>query len=451
MGGSPSGRAEKLYPWTLGGRPALGTAGGDDVTNATVGFVWLPIDGSAGLFVIGALGLFALVMSWVARRWLPISEVVAFLVIGVVLGPRMLGVIDRQAIRTVEPLTAVALGAIVFVTGERLRLRELRRMARTLLPISLIGSVLTFGICLGALLLVGVSGPTAYLLAAIAPSTAPVTVQALIAERRAAGPFTDHVLAATALNTLAAALLFGFGAPFVFAEVAAHHAQREAVHSFVQLVVVSVVLGLAGGAALRVARPHVGRWGDRFLLVWVALLLMIGAVEALNSSVVITTLVAGAVVANARSRATEIFDAVRVLEAPIFLVFFIVTGADVHVRQFVALGAAGGAYFAARAVGRVLGSWLGVLTGPAREWGWSYLIGAAQLPYAGMAVGLASYTIGRATSVGAPQLGTDVAALVLGTVFLFEVLTPLLVDRALVHVGEAASRHGRAGGYVHGH
>ena len=413
------------------------------MTGSTIAAAGFSVHGPTGLLTIGELGLFALVMSWVARRWLPISEVVAFLVIGLLLGPRVLGVIDRQTIHTVEPLTALALGAIVFVTGERLRLRDLARIKRTLLPISILGSLLTFGLCLAALLAVGVHGPTAYLLAAIAPSTAPVTVQALVAERRASGPFTDHVLAATALNTLAAALLFGFGAPFVFANVALGHAQREAVHSFVQLVVVSVGLGIAGGAALRYAGRHVERWGDRVLLVWVVLLLVVGGVYALDSSVVIATLVAGAVVANGERPAHETFDAVRVLEAPIFLVFFIVTGADVHVRQFVALGAIGTVYFAARWAGRVAGSWLGVLATPARHWGWGHRIGNAQLPYAGMAVGLASYTVGRAAAVGAPGVGTDVAALVLGSVFLFEVLTPVLLDRALVHMGEAAGTGSR--------
>ena len=413
------------------------TIGGD--VSATIVAFWFSLPGSTSLLVIGGLGLFALAMSAVARRWLPISEVVAFLVVGVVLGPRVFGVINRHTIHTVEPLTALALGAIVFVTGEQLRLRELVRIRRTLLPISLLGSLVAFGLCLGALQLAGVSGPTAYLLAAIAPSTAPVTVQALIAERQAAGPFTDHVLAATALNTLVAALLFGFVAPFVFAHVATGNAQREAVHSFVQLVVVSLVLGAAVGIALRIARRHVERWGDRVLLVWVSLLLTVGAVEALNSSVVITALVAGAVVANDSTPAHDVFDAVRVLEAPIFLVFFIVTGADVHVGQFVALGAVGAVYFGARWAGRVAGSWVGVLVSPARHWGWGHRIGTAQLPYAGMAVGLASYTVGRAAAAGAPKVGTDVAALVLGTVFLFEVLTPLLLDRALVAMGEASA------------
>ncbi len=410
------------------------------MTSAAIEAFGLPDHGPTGLLVIGELGLFALAMSAVARRWLPISEVVAFLVVGVLLGPRAVGVIDRQTIHTVEPLTAVALGAIVFVTGERLRLRDLLGIRRTLLPISLVGSVFAFGVCLAALLLAGVSAPTAYLLAAIAPSTAPVTVQALVAERRAAGPFTDHVLAATALNTLAAALLFGVGAPFVFAHVATGHARREAVTSFVQLVVVAAGLGLLGGVGLRAARRHVAeRWGDRVLLVWISLLLLVGAAEALNSSVVITTLVAGAVVANARTPAHELFDAVRVLEAPVFLVFFIVTGADVHVGQFVSLWKVGTIYVLARTLGRVVGSFFGTVASPVRHAGWSLRIGLAQLPYAGMAVGLASYTVGRAAAVGAPAVGTDVAALVLGSVFLFEVTTPILLDRALIRVGEAAA------------
>ncbi len=405
---------------------------------------FLPILGPSGLLVIALLGLFALAMSFVARRWLPISEVVAFLVIGVVVGPRVLGVIDRHAIHTLEPLTAVALGAMVFLIGERLRIHDLRRMRRTLLPISLVGSAVAFVACFFALLAAGISVPTAYLLAAIAPSTAPVTVQAIVSERRATGPFTDHVLAATALNTLVAGLLFGFGAPFVFAEVGHGSASRVALRSFVQLVIVAVAAGVAGGAALRVARKHVERWGDRILLVWVTLLLVVGTVVALNSSVVIATLVFGAVVANSRTRATELFDAVRVLEAPIFLVFFIVTGADVHMHEFITLGVAGTAYVAARALGRTAGSWLGVLVSPARRWGWSYWVGTAQLPYAGMAVGLASYTVGRAASVGAPGVGTDVATLVLGTVFLFELFTPPLLERALGRVGEAHSAVGAA-------
>lgn len=402
------------------------------------GFI-VPVHGPTGLFVIGLLGLFALAMSAVARRWLPISEVVAFLIVGVLLGPRVLGVINRHEIHTVEPLTAVALGAIVFVNGGRLRLREIKGFRRTLLPISLLGSALAFGVCLVALLAVGVAGPTAYLLAAIAPSTAPVTVAAIVSERRAAGPFTNHVLAATALNTLTAALLFGFGAPFVFADVAHGSASRQAFHSFAQLVVVSVGVGLLGGLALRYARPRVSRWGDRVLLVWVTLALMVGAALALNSSVVITTLIAGAVVANGRARGDELFDAIRVLEAPVFLVFFIVTGADVHLHRFAALGLVGAVYFAARTIGRVAGSWLGVHLSRARHWGWSYRIGAAQLPYAGMAVGLASYTVSRATAVGAPAVGTDVATVVLGTVFVFELLTPFLLERALHHTGEAAA------------
>lgn len=396
----------------------------------------LGVPGPTGLFVVGALGLFALAMSVVARRWLPISEIVAFLAIGLLLGPRVLGVIGRDVIQTLEPVTALALGAMVFVNGERLRVRDLRRMARTLLPIALVGSALAFGLTLVALLAAGVSLGVAYLLAAIAPSTAPVTVQALVAERRADGRFTQHVLSATALNTLVAALLFGFGAPLVFAHVATRDARTQALHSFVQLVVVSLVLGAAGGFALRAAAGRVQRFGDRFLLVWVTLALMVGGALALGSSVVIPTLVAGAVVANGPRPADDVFDAVRVLEAPIFLVFFMVTGASVHVNQFVALGAAGAAYIGARTVGRVAGSWLGAAASPARRWGWSHRIGAAQLPFAGMAVGLASYTVGRAEAAGAPEVGTTVAALVLGSVFLFEIATPLLVERALVAAGD---------------
>lgn len=396
----------------------------------------------SSLLVIGGLGALAFIASLVARRWLPISEVVAFLAVGIALGPRGFDIISAHDIDVLRPVTAVALGAMVFLIGQRLRLPSLAPMWRTLVPMSVVGSAVTFGVTFVGLVAAGVRTPVAYLLAAIAPSTAPVTVRALVVERRAGGPFTEHLLAATALNNVAAALLFGLGAPFAFATLGHGGGASQAAVAFVQLLGAASALGVGGALVLRWIGPLVDSAGQRFLLVWVTLILAVGGARSVGTSVVITTLVMGAVLANTRANTAPLFDTIRTLDAPIFLIFFLVTGADVHVRKFLDLGLVGGVYIGTRAVGRVLGGWLGLSMGRgARGYGWSWRQGAAQLPYAGMAVGLASFTVEKATAVGAPGVGADVAAVILGAVAVFELLTPMLLHRVLDVVGESDRGH----------
>ena len=409
----------------------IGAAAGVFAAGTTIGR-------HSGLLVVGSLGALAFAASVVARRWLPISEVVAFLIVGLALGPRGFGVITNGQLDALRPTIAVALGAMVYLIGQRLQLSVLRPIRHTLWPMALFGNVATFGVTFAALLLAGVDTPIAYLLAAIAPSTAPVTVRALVVERGAAGPFTDHLMAATALNNVTSALLFGLGAPFAFATLGSGTGMAQAAGALAQLLGAALGTGVVAGFAVRLGARVVDTTGQRFLLVWVTLILAVGAARYLGTSVVITTLVMGAVTANARIPTGVLFDPVRTLEAPIFLVFFLVTGADVHVRQFLELGVIGSVYVAARSFGRITGAWAGMsMTHQGRHTKWRWRTGVAQLPYAGMAVGLASFTVEKAAAVGATDVGEQVAAVILGAVVIFELITPLLLDRVLTRVGEA--------------
>ena len=393
--------------------------------------------GPTDVLTIGLLGAVALAGGMAVKRWLPISEVVTFLVIGVLLGPRMLGVIDHDAVETLRPVTAVALAAMVFLIGERLRLSRLRRMSATVIPMAVLGSAVSFAAVFGAVIAAGGSPSVAYLLAALSPATAPVTVRALIAEQRAAGPFTEHLLAGTAVNNVCAALLFGIGAPFVLANLSEGSAAATAGISLLQVLGASFVCGYVGGRALAELSRRIESREQQFLLVWVMLLVVVGVSRYLNASVVIAALVMGAVAANSRGTPDSVYGHVRILEPPIFLVFFLVTGADAHLARFADLGIIGGAFIGARVAGRLVGGLLGSRTTragrEARHVAWG---AAAQLPLAGMAVGLASYVVSTTESVGAAEVGENVAALVLGTVLIFELVTPLIVHRALVVAGE---------------
>lgn len=387
-----------------------------------------------GLLIVAALAGIAFVVGHATRQW--VSEVIVFMVIGIVIGPEVLGVIDTASLSSLDPVISLALGAIVFGIGERLELPVLRKIRHTLLPIAVLENVATFALVFLGLLLVGVDVAVAFLLAAIALSTSPTTLVAVIAARRAKGGFTDHALAATALNNVTSAVIYGLGLPIVLA--ARSSSTQEGALAFAQLVVASLVIGGIGAYALRRWMHTVHRAGERLLFVLVVLVGVVAVTRAVGAPVVISTLIAGAFTANDKRDTRPLFEALRTLEAPIFLVFFLVAGAGVHFDELRNVGVFGVVFVLARLLGKVGGGWLGAdTTRSGRRSGWGPWVGNALMPFAGMAIGLAAFTLDKANAAGLPDLGGDVSAIVLGSVVVFELLGPVTVGKALDRTGES--------------
>lgn len=388
---------------------------------------------NTGLLLIAALTAIAFVVGHVTRRFM--SEVIVFLAIGIVAGPTVLGLIDNDALGALDPVVSLSLGAIVFGIGERLELPKLREIGPTLWPIAVLENVAVFALSLVGLLLVGVDIAVAFLLAAIALSTSPTTLVAVIASRRARGGFTNHMMAATAVNNVTSAAIYGIGLPIV---LAVRGGTQVGVLAFLQLVVLSLVVGGAGAWVLRRWMADFHRAGERLLFVLVVLISVVAISTAVAAPVVISTLVMGALTANDQRDTRPLFEALRVLEAPIFLVFFLVAGAGIHLDELVEVGGLGLVFVLARLAGKVGGGWIGAdLTRSGRRSGWGPWVGAGLMPFAGMAIGLAAFTIERATEAGLESLGLQVSAIVFGSVVVFELLGPITVGKALDATGES--------------
>ncbi|MDX1658303.1 MAG: universal stress protein [Nitriliruptorales bacterium] len=388
-----------------------------------------------GLLVVAALAAIAFVVGQATKRF--VSEVIVFIAIGIVVGPEVLEIIDSRDLVTLEPVISLALGAIVFGIGERLELPALKEIRHTLTPISVLENLASFGLPFIGVVVVTGDVSLAFLLAAIALSTSPTTLVAVINERRARGGFTDHLLASTALNNVTSALVYGIGLPIVLAAQSTSGATQGAL-AFAQLIVASVLIGGAGGWVLRRWMDSVHRAGERLLFVLLVLVGVVAVSRAIGAPVVISTLLMGAYVANDNRDTSSLFGALRILEAPIFLVFFLVAGAGVHFQELTTVGAAGAAFVVGRLVGKIAGGWIGAdLTRSGRRSGWAAWIGLGLQPFAGMAIGLAAFTLERASEAGLADLGSDVSAIVLGSVVVFELLGPVAVGRALDQTGES--------------
>lgn len=388
---------------------------------------------SRTLGLVALLGAVSFVVGHITRRY--VSEVIVFLGIGLLVGPTVLDVIDARSLVALDPVISLALGAIVFGIGERLEIPRLRDLRHHLLPVAVLENVLVFGLCFLGLLAVGVSVSISYLLAAIAMSTSPTTLVAVIASKRARGGYTELMLAATAVNNVASALVYGLGLPVVLAQAGGAEVGLQA---FAQLILVSAAIGGVGAYVLRRFMHTVHTAGERLLFVLVVLLAVVAASGQFDAPVVVSTLILGAVTANDQRDTSQVFDSLRTLDDPIFLVFFVVAGAGIHLDELASVGLVGAVYVITRIVGKVAAPWIGMqLSSTGRRSGWGPWLGAGLMPFAGMAIGLAAFTAERAAIAGLDELGGTVSAVVFGSVVVFELIGPITVGRALEATGEA--------------
>lgn len=386
------------------------------------------------LLIIAGLGAVAIAVGQLAKRFVP--EVVVFLALGVAVGPEGIGLINSDNLASLELLTQVALGMIIFLIGDRLRFDDLAEQRGLLMPVN-VAQILLSGVAVFfAVQWAGARVETAIVLALIATESGVLTVTATAKEERAAGPTTDLLLSGLGVTNVVTALLFGLSFPFVLAATGDQVGATATVEVFARLVLASSAIGLAAGWVLKTFTRGIETSGELLLFLVVVITGTAGAAVAVRGSVVVASLIAGLYVANAAPwLADRLFAAVRALEAPIYLVFFVVAGAGIHLDELARVGVIGGAYVLARGIGKVGGSTLGGLV--AREPQLGLRAGLGLLPHAGMAIALVALVVEQA-----PDLGGAVSGVVLGSIVVFELGGPIATRRALRAAGEKDKARG---------
>ena len=143
------------------------------------------------LVVFGLLRAFGVLGRLLAARarWLP--SITGFMILGLLVGPRGLGLLSPQALGDARVLVDIALGLILFKLGVTLHPVKAMRNKR-LLVTSLAESLVTFALILALMLALmpAVDAPTvvAVLAAAIAVSSSPAVLIHVAEELRAKGP-----------------------------------------------------------------------------------------------------------------------------------------------------------------------------------------------------------------------------------------------------------------------
>ncbi|MGI8794622.1 MAG: cation:proton antiporter, partial [Acidimicrobiales bacterium] len=352
-------------------------------------------------------------------------ELVAFLIVGAIFGPSGRKLIDSAGLTRLGPVTEVALAILMFMVGERVSVRSLRG-SRWVVLTGFLSYVLPAGAVAVVASALGASPVTVILLAVLAGAGAPLTVQSVASSVKARGRYPNGMIGAHAVSDALAAVCFAIALPVVLRIEGVTADTGAALLRFARLGIGGAILGVVLGLIVAKLSVRTETTGELLLLALVHLLGAATIAAQFDLSLPLAALVMGAVAASVAppDSGQRVFVAVRSVEQPLYLIFFALAGASIHLEDIPKVGAVGAGYIVVRTITKVLAGFLGGLSGKL-VWRRALRLGGDLVPQAGVAVGLA---VVAAEQLPAP---VDAATIVLGSVVVFELIGPFLVSRSL--------------------
>lgn len=357
-----------------------------------------------------------------------LPEVTGFLLMGILLGPYALHVIDADRLAKLQLAEPLALGVIMFFIGKRLTPRKLLRRHRPYWLVTGLEMLLPAVVVGGAVWALFPAQPAyALVLAACAISGAPATVASVITDVGAKGRASDTIVDAAALDCVVAVVVFSALLPSLARVGGGLASPGSALVATLTQVGGAVVLGTALGLVLAWLLEHTDDQGEILALALIHALLAVGLAEALGFSDIIAPLAVGVVVSiveERRGAGFGVFHIVRSNEFPVYVIFFTLAGASL---RFTSL-AASGVLVAVYVVGRTVTKWASGVLGRPKGAGFAQAswLGLGLTPQAGVAIAL-----GLTTERLVPGVGPTINAVVLTSVAIFEILGPIATRRAV--------------------
>ncbi len=364
-------------------------------------------------------------------KMIHLPNVTGFLVIGLVIGPSVLGILPDESLSSLEILVTVALGFIAFSIGESFQHSHLRLIGKSVFIITLSQSLLAAFSVDTVLILCGYPIAESILLGAIATATAPAATIMVIRQYQAEGPLTDTLLPVVALDDAVGLMVFSVSAAIARTLIAGGPVNISTMflHPLLQILC-SLALGAAVGLLLSAALTLFESHSSRLMLCITAVILALAGSNHFSLSDLLVCMSAGAVLINLRTDASDVMDSCDDWTPPLFLLFFVLSGAELDLRTLPTVGFLGLLYIVLRTGGKYCGAFLGASIVKADPKIRKYL-GITLLPQAGVAIGMAQMALHMA-----PEYGSSIHAVVLAATVIYELIGPVATKIALIKAGE---------------
>ena len=170
--------------------------------------------------------------------------------------------------------------------------------------------------------------------------------------------------------------------------------------------------------------------GNRLALICGFIFLGIGLADLFGLSSLMLCMGLGATVANFSEESGTIMEIADSITSPIFILFFVSSGAALQVSILRTVGGIGAIYIIFRVFGKMFGAWLGGTLCRADS-KVNRFLGPCLIPQAGVAIGL---TLVAGSVV--PDYASRIRAVVLAGTLVYELIGPAITKLCLTQAGE---------------
>ena len=405
-------------------------------------------------------------------KLLKLPAVTAYLVAGIVIGPYALGQLSAligvdglgftsisngnggftsKYLESFGILKEAALGFIAFSIGNEFRLSQLKKIGKQATIVGILQAVVTTILVDVALIALHFAMPqylpleAAIILGAIAAATAPAATLMVVKQYKAKGPLTDILLPVVALDDAVGLILFAVS----FGVAKGIGTGDVNVLSIVVEPLLEIVLSLGVGAVFGFLFSLCERFfhsrskrmavSVAFLFATIALSLMkfhIGPIH-IGFSPLLSCMMLGTIFCNTCDFSEELMDRVDRWSAPLLIIFFVTSGAELDLSVFTSLSIViiGVVYLIFRSAGKYSGALLSAKMSKCDDKIVKFL-GITLLPQAGVALGMANTVSSYYKGIDGSTVGTIVVSITLFAVLIYELVGPMLTKMALQKAGE---------------
>jgi Kef-type K+ transport system membrane component KefB len=255
----------------------------------------------------------------------------------------------------------------------------------------------------------------------------------VIRQYRARGLFTDVLLGTVAIDDAWGIMIFSVS--LAIAQIIQLGQFSELIIMFVTMkaagkIFLSMVLGLIMAFLVSRISVYLKRREDVLTFILGTILINTGVALYFHMSPLLSNMFFGAVLVNIEKTSFRFFDSLNAIDWPLYVMFYVLAGANLDVGLLSTLGLIGSVYIISRIMGRIGGAYAGAIIAGTGKSIKKYM-GLALMAQAGVAIGLAMMA-----KANLPHTGGTILNTIIATTVIYEIMGPVATRYSLIKAGD---------------
>ncbi|MSU00261.1 cation:proton antiporter [Tissierella sp. DSM 105185] len=383
------------------------------------------------LFKLGIIILIGIIGGRLAN-YFKLPNVSGYIVAGLIIGPSFINLVNEMDIESFNIINEMALAAIAFSIGNEFLLKDMKKVGKDVLLITVAEVVGAFVIVFIMMyFILNQAMEFSLMIASMSAATAPAGIVMVIRELKANGPLTKTILPIVALDDALGIMVFGvcLSLSKILSGTEKYSIIKIISNPTIEIFG-SIILGFVIGIVMTYVVKKAKHSEELLIMTIGFILLSSGAANYFNLSPLLTCMMVGATLVNLKQNSFRVFNSINEFTPPINLLFFTVAGASLNIKVLSSVGILGIGYIIARASGKYIGATLGAKAVGSEEKIVKYL-GMSLLTQGGISIGLSMIV-----KKELPELSDSIITVILFSVLIYEIIGPILAKIAITKAGE---------------